>query len=184
MRATDDIDSYFAQSESKRYVVGPMIDISLPLGFGFEADALYRRTGFRTATGSFAGSYISGYRANTWEFPLLLKYRLPLPWIKPYVEVGYAPRRISGSYESIGYNVDLLTGKTTYNTGRADWKPDVGHGVVAGAGVEFGGRHLRIAPEFRYTNWSDDPINLYGSQGYLVNAAANQIDVLVGITWR
>lgn len=185
VRATDDIDSYSAESESKRYVIGPMIDVALPLGFGVEVDALYRRTGFRTGNGGFWGSFQARYRANTWEFPMLLKYRLPLPFVKPYAEVGYAPRHIAGSYTSVGYSVDVPTGtRTFYGPSRSDWRPDVSHGLITGAGVEFGGQHLRIAPEFRYTRWNNDPINSYGSQGYRVNAAVNQVDVLIGIIWR
>ena len=57
VRASDDIDSYYAGSESKRYVLGPMLDVTLPLGFGVEVDALYRRTGFRISNGGFWGVY-------------------------------------------------------------------------------------------------------------------------------
>ncbi len=74
---------------SKRYVVGPALDIGLPLGFGVEVDALYRREGFQTSFGNAFYSASSQERANSWEFPILLKYRLPVPVIKPFVEVGY-----------------------------------------------------------------------------------------------
>lgn len=91
-----------------------MIDVALPLGFGVEVDALYRHTGFRTGNGGFWGSFQARYRANTWEFPMLLKYRLPLPFVKPYAEVGYAPRHIAGSYTIVGYSVNIPTGTRTF----------------------------------------------------------------------
>ncbi|MCC6585280.1 MAG: PorT family protein [Bryobacterales bacterium] len=183
-RVSDDLASYWASSESKRYVVGPMVDVRLALRFGVEVDALYRRVGFRTFNGGFWGSNQDNYRANSWEFPMLLKYRLPILALKPYAVVGYAPRYISGHYRAAGESIDILTGASTPYTRSGDWKPDVSHGVVAGGGVEFGGRHVRIAPEVRYTRWFNDPINFYGSRGYSVSAAQNQVEVLVGIFWR
>lgn len=183
-RLTGDIDSYDAQSESKRYLLGPAVELALPLRFSVEVDALYHRTGFRTAFSNFGGGYQAGYRANEWEFPMLLKYRLPFPAVRPFVEVGYAPRYLSGSYQSIGYSVDLPTGAVTHSTGSGKWSPGVSHGVVAGGGIEFGGRHLRLAPEIRYTRWNSDPINFYGSGGYFVSASPGQVDLLVGIWWR
>ncbi len=115
---------------------------------------------------------------------MLLKYRLPVPFVKPYAEVGYTPRHISGSYTSVGYMVDIPTGENRPSTSQGEWKPDAGHGITTGGGVEFGGRHLRLAPELRYTRWNNDPVGLFGSQGYRVSAARNQVEVLIGITWR
>ena len=115
---------------------------------------------------------------------MLLKYRPQLPLVKPYIEVGYVPRHIGGSYTGMGYNVNLPTGaRTTYTEG-GKWSPDVSHGIAAGGGVEFGGRHLRVTPELRYTRWNNDPIGLNGSQGYSVSAARNRLEVLVGIVWH
>src|SRR5580698_10624766 len=82
--ATDEYPSGFVTSVSKRYVVGPQLDIGLPLGLGFEADALYRPEGFQAPGLSLSES------GNSWEFPLLLKYRLPFPLVKPFLEAGYA----------------------------------------------------------------------------------------------
>ena len=39
-----------------------------------------------------ASSIFSDERANSWEFPILRKYRLPVPLPKPFVEVGVMPR--------------------------------------------------------------------------------------------
>ncbi|HSB16424.1 MAG TPA: outer membrane beta-barrel protein [Bryobacteraceae bacterium] len=183
VRPTNDIVGS-ATSESKRYVAGPMLDVSLPLGLGIEIDALYSRFGYRTATGGFWGSFSSVRRANVWEFPILAKYRLPFPLIKPYVSGGYALRRVTGSYNSEGYTVDLSTGNRQWYTQHGSWEPEAGGGAVIGGGVELGGRHFRIAPEVRYTRWSNDIINAYGSQGYRVNSALNQTQILLGLSWR
>jgi hypothetical protein len=60
----------------------------------------------------------------------------------------------------------------------------VSHGLVAGVGMEAAIRGLRISPEIRYTRWNKDVINEQGSQGYHVNAGVNQVQVLVGVSWR
>lgn len=56
-------------SDSKDYVVGPFVEVRLPLGFGVEADALYRPLHLATAS-FFAGETpVPGLqRDNTWEF--------------------------------------------------------------------------------------------------------------------
>src|ERR1700685_1917835 len=98
-RVGDDLTGAGVTSVSKRYVVGPALDIGLPLGFGIEVDALYRREGFQ---GYFNSGFVEEH-ANSWEFPLLLKYRLPVPLVKPFAEVGYAPRVMNGSIVTDAY---------------------------------------------------------------------------------
>ena len=51
-RATDDVIG--ATAESRRYVVGPMVELGLPWSFGVESDALYHRSGYLTGYGNFA----------------------------------------------------------------------------------------------------------------------------------
>src|SRR6476661_3389813 len=75
-RVTSDVDGD-AASESKLYLVGPMVDVALPYHFSFEADALYSRFGYTSTTyGLLGDSFTERVRANSWEFPLLAKYRL------------------------------------------------------------------------------------------------------------
>jgi hypothetical protein len=183
IRATDDITGDSA-TESKRYIVGPMIDVGLPLGFAVEFDALYHRHGYRTSNSNFAGSYFSRERANSWEFPILLKYRLPLPIVKPYVGAGYAPRIINGSVDTLGININLLNGEQTFYRAHFDTKLGTSGGVLAAAGVQLGLGSLRLSPEFRYTHWTDATINAFGSQGFHYQSNQDQVDLLVGITWK
>lgn len=187
IRATDDITSnglFPTSSESKRYVVGPMFEVGLPLGLAVEVDALYRREGYRTTFGNFAGSSFSRERANSWEFPLLLQYKLPLPVAKPYVVAGYAPQVINGQIDSNGFSINLLTGEQTFSSSRTGTNWDVSHGLVVGGGIQLGIGALRLSPEVRYTYWKNPAINVFGPQGYAFQSAQNQVDVLVGIGWR
>jgi hypothetical protein len=186
VRTTNDINTpgIGPGSESKRYVVGPAVELALPFGFGIEVDALYRRVGFETSDSSFAGSFQSRYRANSWEFPILLKSKLPFPLLKPFWEAGYAPRRISGSSSTVGTTVDIPTGKVTNFSSSGGWNPDTSHGLVAGVGGETGLGKIHVSGELRYTRWNNDPISFTTRTGNYVNMSQNQVDFLIGLTWR
>jgi hypothetical protein len=173
-RVTDDLTGSAATSVSKHYVVGPALDIGLPLGFGVEVDALYRREAFQSTFSNPFYSASSEERANSWEFPLLLKYKLPVPLVKPFAEVGYAPRVIDGSITSH----DFLVGSTS-----SEHWPD-SQGLVVGGGVQFGIGRLRLSPGVRYTHWNNTPITVVYNQGPSAESAQNQVDILVGIEWK
>lgn len=87
-----------ASSATRRYTVGGMVELRLPHGFGVECDGLHKRLGFAnvTKTGGAIYTYANA-SANSWEFPLLAKYRLPaIPAIHPYVDAGPSFRTLSG----------------------------------------------------------------------------------------
>jgi hypothetical protein len=161
-----------------------MIELGLPYGFALEFDALYHRNGYLIANGNFAGSVIESERANSWEFPILLKYKLPLPGVKPFVEVGLAPRSISGTISESGVNVNLLTGQQTPFSGssKTAWSNSVA--VVTGVGVQFGMGRLRLSPEARYTHWTSTPISGTFGDGPSFYSTQEQVDILIGIGWK
>jgi hypothetical protein len=173
-----------ATPESKRYVVGPAAELGLPLGLAVEVDALYHRNGYLIGFGNFAGSVIESERSNSWEFPLLLKYKLPVPMVKPFVEVGVAPRTISGTISDTGFSVDFTTGQRTpfSRSSKTDWSGSVG--VVVGGGVQFQVGRLRLSPQVRYTHWTSTPINVSFGDGPTYYSTQEQADVLIGIGWR
>jgi hypothetical protein len=181
-RVNDDLTGASAASVSKRYVVGPALDIGLPLGFGVEVDALYRREGFQSSfENPGPGFFSSGSfeeRANSWEFPMLLKYRLPVPLVKPFAEVGYAPRVIDGTITNYFY----ASTSTSTSTSSEHW-PD-SQGLVIGGGVQFGIGRLRLSPAVRYTHWNNTPITGTFVNGPGFESTQNQVDVLVGIEWK
>ncbi len=156
-----------------------MVEVILPRRLGVEVDALYRRFGYRTSAGSVFGYFTEGDRGNSWEFPMLLKYRFAG---RLYAAGGYAPRIISGSARIQSVEIDY-TGNYRSGTGHSDFSY-VSHGAVVGAGIELGSGRLRFSPEFRYTRWKDKAVNIQGSRGYSVQSNQNQMDVLLGITWR
>src|ERR1017187_1886335 len=89
-------DPIFDRSNSKPYLVGPMIEVRLPFHFAFEADALYSRLGNTTYIPLIANESDIRTIGNSWEFPMLVKYRLPVPRVQSYASVGLAPRRVGG----------------------------------------------------------------------------------------
>jgi opacity protein-like surface antigen len=156
-----DLSSQF-QSTSKDYIVGPMIELRLPLHLAFEVDALYRplnltTTNTVTGTGTFTGSQTY----NSWEFPLLLKYRFATGRIAPYIEAGPSYRR-----------TDFPSSFNQLNNA----------GFTAGAGLEFHALHVRVAPEVRYTRWGGDTGAPFPT-GFTPSSQLNQVELLFGFSY-
>jgi hypothetical protein len=179
---TSDLDSFFATSESKRYVVGPMATARLPAGFRFEFDALYRRAGFRSGGSDFVFSVFTASRdrGNSWEFPLVLRRTL---WHGLYAGAGYVPRVINGGGHStvaelIPTNPPRVTVFETDTSGR--WQTT--HGVAGVAGIEKRLGPLRFTPEVRYTFWTRPSVEEFGSRGFSIVTTQHQVDLLIGIT--
>lgn len=77
------------------YVVGPVAEVRLPLGFAFEADGLYTRKNEYTF----------------WEVPYMAKFRFPIPLIKPFVVAGGTYRSfVNGPANSSLSNSGFVTG--------------------------------------------------------------------------
>jgi len=182
-RLTDDVAGS-ARPESRRYIVGPMIELSLPLGFAVEFEAIYHRHGYSAEAYHFVQAQIDRERANSWEFPILLRYKLPVSTVRPFLEVGVAPRTISGTISTTSTTSDVITGQTTISTSTVATNWDTSIGFVAGVGVQFGVGRLRFSPEGRYTYWNNRPVNGVILDNPPFYSTRNQFDVLVGIGWR
>jgi hypothetical protein len=144
---------------SRNFILGPTLELRLPLGLAVEADALYRPMEFRiqeTISQLFTRVTLVE-RGDVWEFPILAKYRLPLHVVKPYLAAGPSFRATSSSL-----------GK--YMSGR---------GISAEIGIETRVGPLVIAPEVRYTHWSAD--GAYESPNHLTSYP-NQVEFLMGLT--
>jgi len=147
-------------SDSKDYVVGPTVELKLPLGFSVEADALYRPLSLATQSGLSASTLttIGSTRVTTWEFPVLAKFRLPIPLAKPYVDAG-------PSFRHVGQLGDHLSSA----------------GFAVGGGVEFHLPFVRVSPEIRYTRWAGDSSSSTG--GVFASSNLNQAELLVGFSF-
>jgi len=155
-------------STSTRFIVGPTIELHLPGGFGLEADALYRHFDYRASV-NLIDSLVNLGASNGWEFPLLLKYRLPGPFVRPFLDAGVAFDRWSGFKQLQVLAVTTKSDVSGTNTG-----------FVAGAGIELHTPLIRLSPEIRYTRWGASSItDLSGA----LRSNQNQVEVLVGLTF-
>lgn len=184
-RLTDDVTpAVTAKPQSPRFVVGPTLEVALPFHFAAEFDALFHRDDYLAEWANPFGSANESERANSWEFPILLKYKLPVSVANPFVEAGIAPRTISGTVSITGTQVDILTGQQSPVNFRnnTDWSASLG--VVVGGGVRFGVRHLNFSPEIRYTRWTSAPITGSFADGPDWRSTQDQLDILVGVAWN
>ena len=146
-------------SESKNYVVGPTVELYLPLGFSVEADALYRPINLTTDTTVIPqATRRTSFDVHSMEFPILAKYRfLHTPVVRPYVEAGPIFR---------------------YVAARASYLSNAGFAL--GGGIELKLPVVRISPEIRFSRWGSD------SARSLVNlppSNLNQAEFLVGVSF-
>jgi hypothetical protein len=187
---TDAVDgSYGFQSKTKRYLVGPMVEIKLPFSFAFEANALYRRVGYNSTASGLQSTTFDQVRANSWEFPLLAKYYFtPRAPLRLYVSGGYVVRKLSGVDELVrSFGTNVGTGVPFEETYRPDTtyllQDNPTQGIVAGTGAQLNIGFLHISPEIRYTRWGGTPFNTQGTHGYFVSSTKDQVDVLVGLSF-
>ena len=143
------------KAATRHITIGPSAEIRLPMGLAFEVEALYKRTNLDLSDGDAATSR----GANSWEFPLLGKYRLPGPNLRPYFGGGASFRRFSDLTDFVG-----------------GVNPNVwGFVVLGGLDLKLG--PVSFLPELRYTRWSS------GSTGEAngLRYNQNQAEFLVGI---
>jgi len=156
-----DVDTHYF-SGSKDYIVGPAIEVHLPLSFSVEVDALYRPLNLTTTNTIVSGggsTFTNSSTLNSWEFPFLAKYRLPGHLIRPFIEAGPS-FRTTQSFPS-----------DSPHLARA--------GFTAGIGVEGKFGPIRIAPGVRYTRWgADSNANL---SSFNPQSNVNQVEFLVGL---
>ncbi len=169
--------------ESKRYTVGPSVEVHLPWNFAIEFDALYRRIGFDTFRDHRLSVRESG---NAWELPILAKYRVkPSAAVHPFGVIGVAPRLVSGS-SGFEYNIPLFPGDVSRS---ASYTPEYRntHGFVVGGGLEYGSGRAKFSAEARYIHW--DQVIYYSFTGgccggWRQHSTQDQVEVLFGFNWK
>jgi hypothetical protein len=176
----------FRADESKRYVVGGTIEVSLGRGFAAEADVLYRRNGFTTQF-SYGPSLIPAgpglfpddstltitnrSRSSVLEIPVVGKYYFRHGRsTQPFVLTGYSFRK--------AHNSDEASFISSSGVGAPDkqkgsyWTPlDIG--ATVGAGINWRMGAIALGPELRYTHW--------GSSSQRNGLANRQTDALLGV---
>ena len=164
---------------SKPYLIGPMGEVRCPLGFAFEVDALYSRLGNMYYIPLIANESTVRQIANSWEYPLLFKYRVPVPRVHPFVSIGAAPRTTHGQTDVIHYGY-YPSDVTFYSS---SWSA-FDYAFVLSGGIELLFGHLRIAPEIRYLHWSDSSNPTANQGGSYLQVPGNEAQFLLGIGVR
>ncbi len=116
---------------------GPMIDLGFDSGLAIEVNAIHRTIGYDYYNRFVDGTRSPWLRANIgiWQFPVLLKYTVPLRGrIRPLVEAGPSFRAIRN---------------------KAGTEPSA-FGFTAGAGAEMRLGKLSVAPVLRFTRWGGE----------------------------
>jgi hypothetical protein len=174
-----------ASSATRRYTVGPEIWISLPHGFGVAAGALYKRIGYDSYSEVACLTVYTRSIQNSWEFPVMATYRLPLRLPgTPYIAAGPSFRAATNA---------SLTGYATYPGGYTpnlnpstnpqalvDRRSKVGFAVGLGGTAKAG--RLSIRPELRYTRWAPSTNQLGASE--VLQSNQNQLEFLLSFGIR
>jgi len=168
-------------SANNRYILGPMVELRLPFGFGVELDALYRRVNYNGSTFGVDVSTNSRTTGNAWEFPLLAKYRFPSKIVRPYVEAGIAWDTLSGLVQT---TTSFIASGGITTTNRTSNPPELHHsstsGFVMGAGIDIHAIFIHVSPELRYTRWGAQ--HFFSPNGGL-QSSQNQAEFLIGLTF-
>lgn len=178
LRLTGDVPAYRV-SNSRRYLVGPMLEVGLPFHFAVEADALYSRLGNTFYFPGIANEADIRTIANSWQFPLLARYRVPVARVTPSLSFGLAPRYAYGRINTIHYG--YYPGDVTFFS--SEWHA-WDHALVFGAGIAAKAGPFRIAPEIRYLRWNVPRHPDAGDVSYYLSPPRNgEVQVLLRIGW-
>ena len=163
-------------SHPKRYIFGVTGEVRLPFGFAIEVDALYRRMSYNATVAVGGNTVILDTAANTWEFPLLAKYRFGKHIARPFVDAGVAWNSLHGLTQSVrsavsGGTITPITSNPAETTTK---------GFVMGFGLDVKALLIHIQPEVRYTRWGAK--HFFDPSGIL-NSNQSQAEFLLGISF-
>lgn len=134
-------------AEKPVLTAGPFVEVRLPARLAIEFDALYE--GLRFHYDARPAFEIVNVSAQSWQFPLLLKYRFGSRRAYPFISGGVSAfyiGKVGIAGQSLPENVSTVlqrVGSTFVNGG----------GVIGG-GIEMRLGPLRVAPELRFTRWA------------------------------
>ncbi|MEO8592287.1 MAG: hypothetical protein ABI759_03110 [Candidatus Solibacter sp.] len=151
-------------TQTRRYTIGPIVDIGLLRGFGVEFGALYKRfdqvsytlttTGFTTdGEDSYPIQETAGISAvgHSWEFPVAVQYHFFKSAIRPYVEGGVSLNRLSNVYSFRNVSINFRQLPFTFAPMRGSFTRV---GPLFGMGVDVKLHRIHVTPGLRYTHYN------------------------------
>lgn len=196
--------SFNFSSETKRYTLGPTVELRLPFGLAFEADALYSRLSydtFRFASSSFIfdgvqyfdhDSTFTSIKFERWQFPMLVKWRYGKRRARPFVDGGISVDHISGidgrttliTYDSFSPTPFRIDSNKINSPGPIALSSRNRKGGVLGGGIDFHAvGPIRLTPEVRYTRWASSPLVPFPPFPNFTGTNLNEVTFLLGITF-
>ena len=168
-------------SNTKRYIIGPSVELRLPKGLGVEFDALFRRINY-SSTSLLVDVLTAGVTTgNAWEFPLMLKYRAGHGPAKPFVNVGVSFDSIYGLSQTVVSTIAAVNRVTRVTSSDVpEYRNKVNKGFVIGGGVDVHALLIHISPEIRYTRWGTE---VFSDPQGLLRSQRNQAEFLLGISF-
>ncbi len=154
------LSTFLLFSHAHSLIVGPTIEVDLAKELSIEVDALHRNLELKSAYIPPGGQKMTGSDSGeigTWEFPFLVKYRIPVSKIRPFVQLGPSLR--------VRKNPDST-------------EPSA-YGFAAGLGAEFRLGRFRLSPTIRYTRWAGEP----PFPQAVANTKPDQIELLTGVSY-
>ena len=151
---TGTVQTYTA---SRNYLVGPLVEVHLPLDLSIEADALYHPVSLAAPPDLRLPQLPSIKTFSSWEFPIVGKYKFRAPFARPYLEAG--PTFRAGSSQYHHYLASA--------------------GATAGVGIEAIAWRVHIAPEVRFVHWGHDAPDA----GPFYSSKRNQAQFLLGLSY-
>ena len=176
------------QAQTRRYTIGPVVDIALPLGFGLEFGAMYKRFDQKSVAVTITGftpteeinipieqrADISAV-GHSWEFPAAVQYRFFQSSVRPYVEGGISVNHLGNVYDFASANASFFSPTpTTTVHHRAHWQLLRTGWWLVGMGVDLKFHVIHVTPGLRYTHYNEKNFWL---------PSTNAVDFLVGFTF-
>ena len=178
-------------TQTRRYTIGPVVDIGLLLGFGVEVGALYKRfdqQSIAVTTTGFTSDDEDGYPiqqtagisavGHSWEFPVAVQYHFFKSAIRPYVEGGVSLNRLSNVYSLQNVSINFRQLPFTFAPRRGSFTRV---GPLFGMGVDVKLHRIHVTPGLRYTHYNKLSALLYCDSG--PGCGGKAVDFLLGFTF-
>lgn len=172
-------------ANTKKYVIGPTMEIRVVTRWAVELDALYNRTDYSGFVGIQSPVYPIGVGVisssavvNSWEFPVMVKHRFSFDRVGLFVDAGPSFRYVGVSSQVTSTIFGAPPNVTSFTTDHPnELQNRFSAGFTVGGGIELHYGKLRISPEVRYTRWGFPNIE----QGALASNP-DQLTFLLGLT--
>jgi hypothetical protein len=146
-----------------RYTIGPTAEIHFPVHLSFEADLLYRHSGYSANSNIVPGGSAT---VNDFQVPMLAKLDLSHGLASTFIDGGV-------TYRHLSLNLNNPAGQLFVGVNNPD-----SAGVTLGGGLKFKLLLIRVSPQIRYTHWGQTAFS-----NAAVSSNSNQVDLPVGVTF-